>query len=274
MVRQPQEPPELFDGFTRSVFPHSNMCHDVYSIGNGAPVIILHELPGLERRAIIFARRLAKSGFQVYLPHLFGKVGKRQTFRNYRALCVSKEFSNLAAGVSAPITCWLRALAKDVSGRGSGSRVGAIGMCLTGAFVIPLVLEPCVAAPVTSQPAIPLSMLYRITGLGGTTRANELNISDEDLAAAAERLRGENMTLLAFRFEEDRLCPRARFNRLKREFDPQLEVHEYGGCSFLRKCLAPRHSVLTGEYRTSRSDPNNQAFERVCAFMREHLNSE
>jgi hypothetical protein len=148
-------------------------------------------------------------------------------------------------------------------------------MCLTGAFVIPLVLERCVVAPVSSQPAVPLSKLFFFTGLGGTDWARELNVSEDDIAGAARRLAADNLTLLAFRFEEDRLCPWARFERLEQAFGAHLEAHEYGGCSLFRKCFAPRHSVLTEEYSRSQSSvpisPSYQAFERLCAFMRKNL---
>jgi dienelactone hydrolase len=61
-------------------------------------------------------------------------------------VCVSEEFAKLEAGVlqagvPRPIVDWLRALAAHVSGLHGGAKVGAIGMCLTGAFAIPLILE-------------------------------------------------------------------------------------------------------------------------------------
>jgi dienelactone hydrolase len=237
------------------------------------PVIVLHELPGLGRPVVDFAHRLVEAGFQVHVPHLFGIVGKRQPRKNYTALCVSREFANLAAGVSAPITFWLRELAKYISKEASASRVGAIGMCLTGAFVIPLVLEPCVVAPVSSQPGVPFSILYLYTGLGGTKWARQLNVSNSDIAAASARLTSENITLLAFRFEKDRLCPPARFARLREAFGLHLEAHEYPCRSLFRRCFAPRHSVLTEQYQTSGQprEPSNVAFQRVCEFLRENL---
>jgi dienelactone hydrolase len=261
--------------FRSYTFSYADMSHNVYTIGDALPIMVLHELPGLGRSVVDFGRRLLKAGFQVHLPHLFGTIGKRQAYKNYRSLCISREFSNLATGISAPVTFWLRGLANEISKQNAGSPVGAIGMCLTGAFVIPLVLEPCVAAPVSSQPAVPLSELYFFTGLGGTDWARQLNVSEDDIAGAARRLAADSLTLLAFRFEEDRLCPRARFERLEQASGAQLEAHEYGGCSFIRKCFAPRHSVLTEEYSKSPSSvrigPSHQAFERLCAFMRKNL---
>jgi dienelactone hydrolase len=264
---------EMLKGFRQYPFPHGDISHDVYVVGDGPPIIVLHELPGFGPPLVDFARRLSDRGFQLHLPHLFGTLGKSESRENYRKLCVSLEFANLAAGVTAPIADWLRALAREISQKKLGCSVGAIGMCLTGAFVIPLILEPCIKAPVTSQPAIPLSIPYYLTGLGGTDQAKQLNVCDKDLYAAADRLRENKGKLLAFRFEEDRLCPPARFARLEDVFQEQFEAHEYGGCSLIRKIFRPRHSVLTGEYgKTSDgSDPGNEAFERVCEFMREGL---
>jgi dienelactone hydrolase len=134
--------------------------HAIYVIGGGAPVIVMHELPGIGKAIVDFSRRLVDEGFQVHLPHLFGILGKKQAIRNYRQLCVSAEFGRLAAGVSAPITCWLRCLAERISRENHHCKVGAIGMCLTGGFAIPLAIDPWVAAAVVAQPAIPLSLLY------------------------------------------------------------------------------------------------------------------
>jgi dienelactone hydrolase len=49
------------------------MSHDVYVTGDGPPVLVMHELSGMNATAVDFARRLAREGFRVYLPHLFGK---------------------------------------------------------------------------------------------------------------------------------------------------------------------------------------------------------
>jgi dienelactone hydrolase len=274
MTNQEQQRQNPLGECRRTAFSYCDMHHEVYLFGRGPPIILLHELPGLGDRAVELAHHLANVGFEVHLPHLFGVVGGRQPYKNYRALCVSREFANLAAGVSAPITCWLRAYAVDISAQGN-SRVGAIGMCVTGSFAIPLVLESCVVAPVTCQPAIPLSLLYRITGLGGTQWAYELNVSSQAVREAAKRLSAENITLLAFRFEEDRLCPRARFDRLRIEFGAQLEAHEYPASSCLRAYFAPRHSVLTGNYGARRpedgNNPHKLAMERLCAFLQDNL---
>src|SRR5688572_21097230 len=98
-------------------FTHGDMTHRVFAIGDGPPVLVLHELPGLTPAALRFGRRLAQQGFRVHLPLLFGEPGQDDWRSSYRALCVSREFANLQEGVSAPIVDWLRALASDLSAK-------------------------------------------------------------------------------------------------------------------------------------------------------------
>jgi dienelactone hydrolase len=257
------------EDFTSYRWSHGNISHDVYVIGDGPPVLVMHELPGMTTATADFARRLAREGFRVYLPHFFGKPLQSATLGNSLRLCISREFGRLAAGKSAPITDWLRALARDMSARHGNGRVGAIGMCLTGAFVIPLVIDPWVAAPVAAQPAVPFSMIYVNTGLGHGRWAGQLNVSDEHLAAASRRLKADNMRLLALRFEEDRMCPRARFDRLREAFGDNLEIEELGGEQ------RRRHATLTVEYDNARNagddNPVHQVFRRVVEFLRARL---
>lgn len=264
--------PAGLEDFTSYRWSHGNISHDVYVIGDGPPVLVMHELPGLTAVVVDFARRLAGQGFRVYLPHLFGKSLQSASLSNSLRLCISREFARLAAGKSAPITDWLRALARDMSMRHGNGRVGAIGMCLTGAFVIPLVIDPWVAAPVAAQPAVPFSTIYVYTGLGHGRWASQLNVSDADLAAAGRRLKGDNMQMLALRFEEDRMCPRARLDRLREAFGDNLEIEELGGAS---KSQSPRHATLTLEYVKARDaapdHPVHQAFRRVVEFLRARL---
>ena len=251
-------------------FTHAGMTHRVFWIGEGSPVLVMHELPGLTPAALRFGRRLAQRGFRVYLPLLFGAPAQDDTRGSYRALCVSREFANLQAGVSAPIVDWLRALATHLSTRHQQSKVGAIGMCLTGAFAIPLVLEPCVTAPVAAQPGAPFSVVFTATGIGRGPWMTELNVSDADVEQAVIRLRRDNLTLLAGRFEKDRICPAERLDRLQRQFGDRLIRRELPGGSILK----PPHATLTTVYEKAPDDPNEPThkwFEEVVAFLRERL---
>lgn len=256
--------------FTRCAVTVTGVTHDVYSLGAGPPVIIMHELPGLNEHTFALGRRLADEGFRVSLPLLFGEVEGSTTmgraWSNYRHLCVSEEFGRLKAGHSAPIVDWLRGLARYLSAEPPGGRVGAIGMCLTGAFAIPLVLEPCVGAAVASQPSIPW-------GLGQGAR--QLNVADPDVLGAAERLRATNRTLLAFRFRQDRICQRGKLDRLKQAFGEQLEAHEYDYSGGWRRCLMRPHSVLTEEFcragDAGPQHPTRLAMRELVTFLTTHL---
>jgi dienelactone hydrolase len=259
-------------GFEQFDFTSGGASKTVYWKGQGKPVLVMHELPGLTEFATRFADRLAAAGFTIYLPLLFGEPMKRAPLSYYRQLCVSQEFGRLAKGVSAPITDWLRALARELSSRHEGSKVGAIGMCLTGGFVIPLILEPPVVAPVASQPSVPFSFLYVLTGLGAGPWMRQLNVSDADLGRAAERARADGLTLLAFRFKSDRICVAGKLDRLREAFGDRLEEHQLDSPGF---GLRSPHAVLTEEYDKARDagpeHPTRIATARVIAFLRERL---
>jgi dienelactone hydrolase len=264
----------ILNGFDRYASSHDGIEHVVYRIGNGTPVLVMHELPGLSQAAIKFARRLADSGFQVHLPHLFGPLGRSQAIRNSMRLCISREFGFLRSGKATPITQWLRALANEISAETGHERIGAIGMCLTGAFVIPLVLERSVVAPVASQPAMPISFVRLLTGVGGRSAAQRFNVSEEEVEAAAERMKRDDVKLLAFRFEEDRISPQARFDRLAAELGNQFEPHVYGGGSAFQRWVCGRHSVLTEDSAKPGSTTHQQteqAFATLLAFLRSNL---
>jgi hypothetical protein len=179
--------PDTMDslGFRSSEFSAGDITHPVFDKGTGACVLVMHELPGLTQAFVNFAERLIAEGFHVFMPLLIGRPLKSATLNNAQQLCVSVEFARLQAGVSAPITSWLRALAQHISITEGSPKVGVIGMCLTGAFVIPLVIEPCVRAGVVSQPAIPYSVPYRLLGVGSGRWMRQLNVSNEDLEEAA-----------------------------------------------------------------------------------------
>jgi dienelactone hydrolase len=265
---------DLLRGFGAFLFAHQDISHTVHVTGKGPPVLVMHELPGLTPAALGLGRRLAAEGFTAYLPLLFGHVGQNDAIASYRQLCVSREFARLQAGVSAPIVDWLRGLAGEMSTRHDGSNVGAIGMCLTGAFVIPLILERCVTAPVAAQPGTPFSAAFRVFGLGRGDWMSQLNVSDTDLDAAAARARAENLSVLATRFDSDRICPAERLDRLERAFGAQLIRRELPGGSAWRSLTSPPHATLTEEYDRARDrpgEPTRALFAEVVQFLRTRL---
>jgi dienelactone hydrolase len=251
-------------------FTHADVTHRVFRTGEGPLVLVMHELPGLTPAALRFGRRLAQRGFSVYLPLLFGEPGQDAAFASHRALCVSREFARLEAGVSAPIVDWLRALANELSRRHQQARIGAIGMCLTGAFVIPLILERCVTAPVAAQPGTPFSLLFRAIGINRGSWTRQLNVSDADVQQAVVRLRRDDLKMLAGRFKKDRVCPAERLDRLNDEFGDRLIRHELPGGTIFN----PPHATLTTGYESAPDrpdDPTHVWFEAVVAFLNARL---
>jgi dienelactone hydrolase len=143
------------------------------------------------------------AGFTVYMPSLFGRDGAVPDVEEgaavFQRACVSAEFRALAANQSSPVTQWLRALASLAHQQCGGQEVGAIGMCFTGNLALTMMLEPAVLAPVLSQPALPLNDPAGI------------EIAPEDIKAVRDRLDREDLTVLAYRFEGDRICRAERF---------------------------------------------------------------
>jgi len=265
------------EGFDQFFFESRGIGHPVYCAGKkGDPVLLLmQEIAGLSPGLVLFARRLVDAGFQVCIPWTFGPFGRRAPVRNAIRLCISREFANLREGVSAPIATWLRALAAELSERNGGARIGAIGMCLTGAFAIPLVIEPGVAAAVAAQPSVPLSFRHLAFGIGNAQRLGSLNVSDATIAEARARLDAGAAHMLAVRCRADRLCPRAKLERLMREFPVGLEVREYGNPDDRNRVGDRPHATFTKEYRIEPDAPaehhSRQAFADLLAFFNRHL---
>ena len=223
----------------------------------------------------MFAERLIEARFRIFVPWLFGPLGRRAPVRNGIRLCISREFANLRAGVSSPVTTWLRALTAHISKHSGGARIGAIGMCLTGAFAIPLVIDPQVAAAVAAQPSVPLSPLFAAFGIGRERRLSRLNVSDSEIAAARARLDSGGAHLLSVRCRSDRICPRAKIERLQREFPVGLEIREYAQAAERNRLGERPHATFTREYRiapnASAEHYSRQAFADLVEFFGRHL---
>jgi dienelactone hydrolase len=98
----------------------------------GPAVIVIHEVYGFTP-----TRWVCDAGFRVYAPILFGSPdagnAERPTLGRILSLCISREFTLLAANKASPVTEWLRALARLAHEECGSHGVGAIGMCLTPA---------------------------------------------------------------------------------------------------------------------------------------------
>jgi dienelactone hydrolase len=252
-------------GFTRIDFDDGRWSREVFRIGSGPAVIVIHEVPGLHPGVLAFARDLADAGMTAYCPSLFGKAAKTVT-RGYaigeilKNICVRREFSVWKDGRSSPIVDWLRALARQAHADCGGKGVGAVGMCFTGGFALAMMTEPAVVAPVMSQPSLPLR------DKGG------LDCSASELACVKKRFRDEDLSLLALRFTSDKLVPNARIERLKAEFGDKVEVVELADADAAPGVPMAPHSVLTLHlHRSVPGSGSMQARDKVIAFFRERV---
>lgn len=257
---EPSHPPRAVPIADYEQFPEpfaaDGMRFPVYHRGAGPGVILMHELPGMGRECVALADRFVDEGFTVFLPLFFGAAGEDAHSGlaigvTAARVCLMREFRCFAKRESSPVTTWLRALAREVRARCGGPGVGAVGMCFTGGFVLSMMIEPDVVAPVACQPSLPLNP----PGPDDGAWRSELGISPQDLADARRRHEA-GVPLLGLRFATDEVCPRERMDRMEREFPNMVRL----------EIPAPekRHATLTRAF-----DPT--AYAAVAGFLRQHL---
>ncbi len=260
---------DTLDDFRRSSFAHGGATRDVYEVGEGPAVIVMAEIPGITPLVAAFARRVADIGCTAVLPRLFGAPGKDPSvpyaLRSITPACVSKEFAAFATGRTAPVTDWLRALARDAHERCGGPGVGAVGMCFTGGFALGMMVDDRMLAPVLSQPSLPIVLPWRKHAAG------DLHLDAADLARVKERA-ADGVCVLGLRFTGDPLCPGERFARLRAELGDAfigVEIDSSPGNPHGIPKLA--HSVLTEHLVDEPGHPTQAALSQVLDFFRERL---
>jgi dienelactone hydrolase len=253
-------------GWTASPFTHGGITRDVLRRGSGPGVVVMHEIPGITPQVAAFSNRVVDAGFTVWMPVLFGEVGRPlgtgYLLSSMARACVAREFSALAARRSSPIADYLRALARALATE-TGGPVGALGMCFTGNFALAMMVDDAVAAPVLSQPSLPFPI--------GAERRRGLHVSDEELVAIKKRVAG-GCSVLGLRFTRDPAVPAERFARLREELGDGFEGIEIDSSPGNAHGV-PRnaHSVLTTHLVDEAGHPTRAALERTLAFFRERL---
>ena len=171
-------------GWTTFSFTHDGLTRDVYRRGSGPGVLVMHEIPGITPRVEAFARRVADEGYTVFMPDLFGEVGKPlapgYALGQMARACIRSEFAVLASRGSSQVTRMLRALCLRLHDEAGGPGVGAVGMCLTGNFALALMVDPWLMAPVLSQPSLPFPT--------DKEARRGLHVSDDDLRGTQHTL--------------------------------------------------------------------------------------
>ncbi len=260
-------------GYVRERFEAAGIGHEVYRGGDGPPVLLLHELPSISWRTIKLGDHLRQHGFRIVMPALVGGVLDEPTSVRGKAaaaaafatstarICVSWQFVALLQRRTSPIAGWLLELARHEARAGGRSRVGVIGMCLTGGFALAAAIDPLVAVAVASQPSLPFAMgpFGRIPG-----QAADPSVSPADLERLKRRRDDGELCVRAFRYTTDRIAPVERVERLARDLAPafvftpiQAERHA--------------HAVLTDAVVGSPDPAAQQAVEAALASVVELL---
>jgi len=251
----------MFEGLSLQRLTFRGVEREVFVGGEGPPVVVMHEIPGLHPAVVAFAQRLVARGFMVWLPSLFGEVGRPPSptygARSIARACVSREFTVWALGRSSPVVAWLRELSAHAHAQ-TGQPVGAVGMCLTGGYALAMAVDDHLAAPVLSQPSCPFAFT--------PGRARAVDASDEELQRVVDR----GVCVLGLRFTGDVMVPAARFRALRQRLGDRFEAVEIPSG---RGTGIPRfaHSVLAHDFVDEPGHPTVAALERVVAFFDEQL---
>jgi dienelactone hydrolase len=256
------------EGFEKSQFRSTaNVTHDVYSIGSGPAVIVIHEMPGITPLVAAFGRKIAARDMTAVLPDLFGTPGREMSLGyvlgTLAKICVNKELNLLATNKTSPVVNYLRELAVHEREEHDGPGVGAVGMCLTGGFALAMSVEPSVIAPVMSQPSLPFP-----TNL---EHRRALGLSDADFAVVQRRTT-EDLCVMGLRFSGDTKSPAERFARLRETLGDKfigVEIDSSAGNPWGYKKSA--HSVLTEDYSDELTSPTRRALEDVLKFIATRL---
>lgn len=240
---------ELTD-FKRFTHSHNGKKYDVFaSESDGPALILMHEINGLSPAVVEFGRYLVECGYHVYMPMFFGKPNdKSNGIGNIIRLCIRREMSLFAGEQSSQFTDWLRSLCRGVSKANSDSRIGVIGMCLTGGFVIPMMVEDSVIAAVSAQPAVPF--------LSGRS----IDIDNEVIELAVERK--DRVELMSLRYKGDSLSPPERHEVFSEIFCGDRKI---------KSCQGYRFEEFNGNGHSTLTSGANEAREKVLKFFNERL---
>jgi dienelactone hydrolase len=199
----------------------------------GPTILLLHEVTGLSPDNLALARCLAREGFTVYAPVLFGKPWEDKFLGGYNASCGSGLFACSDLKARSRILDRLEPLADSLANRAKG-QIGAIGMCLTGIMPLALLTNQ-VAAAVVCQPTLPFSVVRRAPN---AEQAEDLGLGDADLAEALKA----STPFLALHYLRDRACPPKRIETLEKRFHSRVATIGLPG--------GHRHSTLSDDLDT------------------------
>ena len=234
----------------------------VFSRGEGPSILLLQELPGINRWLLWFADRLVERGFRVHIPHLFGPLERSAEKSNLLKILLfrRREFRLFDAHRPSPIVDFLSQLCDHIRTESNTSGSAVIGMSLTGSFAISLMACDSVRAAVSAQPALP------------ARTPHALHMSPTDIQIIRDQI-DKKGPILAYRFQTDSLCPPERFHSLDRDFNdpgerPRIRV---SGNSVIP---GEGHSVFTHHFNESENHPTQIAFEEIVNYLQRRISLE
>ena len=247
-------------GYDNDPFEYGGIRRDVFRREPaGPPVLVFHELPGLNDSTLRVAERIGAHGdLTPVLPVLLGKAGQDSALQGAGSLCVGWEFVTFASGRTSPIVGWLRGLAARESVRAGGSSVGVVGMCFSGGFALAMVVDPLVEVAIVSQPSLPFT--YRGWPAG---KARDLGSAPGDLACIKGRVARGEAVVRAVRYADDKVSPPARMKRI---------AQELGAGVIMAPIIGSRHSVLADGASDRLAHPDAaRALNEAVRILRERL---
>lgn len=187
----------------RLVLPERSIDVEVYLPGDGEPspgILLLHELYGLIDCYREDAADLAARGYLVYVPDLYTDGAARYCIR---AMVQSAGRNNRAdSPLNREVHAMLDVLKAD---RACNGRLGMLGACLTGGFVLQMAKRNDMLAPV---------VYHHSLGLQGSGVPDIENLDDVRI------LQGHWSKI-------DPFCPSRRRNKLINALGERVEAHVY-----------------------------------------------
>ena len=245
-----------------------------------APVVICEELFTLSPGILKLAQRLAKNGFAVYVPILFGNAREDPNNPWLASRALTFAFSkpdwkaNDAAADDRPVIRETAGLCTAIAARHPKKKLGVIGLCITGSFPLELLAEgSLIAAPVISQPAIPLVA-------SNFERRASFGMSPRKMLVLQQEVNEHHLQVLGFRFELDPISPPERFANIKQclksaFIDATLPAADY---IYRDGCPSNAHAVLTDGYSDlvagKRETRGHFAYRQLVWFLKTHLDRE
>ena len=223
-------------------------------------LLLLHEIDGLGCETGRLAHYLAnRTGMDVYLPSFYGEPLEAPGLLSKIWIWTSLSFSpnwSTVFNADSKVVDQLDLLVTHIHSQ-TDSKVGVLGMCLTGGFPVALSTNPHVALGIVSQPALPF------LAFGMESRLGSLGISEERMSQVIQK---NDVPILGLRYALDPLSPPEKFHRLKKDlgsnfFDCTISTDELPD----QQDEIEWHSVLTG------SKPKEDRENIAVDFIKTHL---